>query len=919
MKKEILIFLMVLVTLILSVSASVKDSVDFSTNIAEMKGHLDMAVLNLENDNRELAFIHTRHPVEEYWVVVGGIIKEKDSDTFNAIDKEFIEILRVSEALSIGKDVASIVEFKAKVKRINDLLDRAEALVIPEQIRTGFIFKAKVIISLMEAAEGEYSEGVDETGKVKELAEYQDSVAFFNKAERVYKEIRDAIDEGERTDIDLFFKELNNAVEVKKSPSEVETIANGIIHEVEEVADIKVAEEKGPADIIDEIKVMLQEIIEEYERQEYEEAEEIATKAYLEKFELIEQPLGSIDPELNEELEHLIREQLRQEIKNRASAAEIKELVSNIINKLEKAQTGLEKPSKEVKEANIASEIKEIGNLLKLVEKEYTEAVKDGEIIDQREYDEAKIFLESAHEKYKVIEKQIKETNPEEYEEIELFFTQLDEKIDSKAEPLSVSSIVMSLGDELSEVSGEKEKGKIIEGRVETTLSKIKELVEKSVKEYKAGNSEKSASIARDAFILFEEEIGKEVSSKDSALEDEIESGILKLSTLMKASASMSEIEGEASKVYLGLEKAERLLTAETNPLLLFIQSLTIIVREGFEALIIVSAIVAYLRVSGNKDKIKIIYKGAILAVIASLITAWLIEQVFHLGVASQEILEGVTMLIAVLVLFYVSYWLISKVETKRWQKFIEGKIRDAITAGNQFILGSVAFFAVYREGFETVLFYKALFIGAPEGSYIITLGFGAGIILLALIFWIFYKYSVKIPVKQFFIVTSIILYYMSFTFMGNGIAELQEGGAVSMTPLSWAPNIPFLGMYPTVETFVGQMTLIIVFVFSLAYVFVIQPMREKREIIKDTEHIVYDLGILHNIVEDIREHVKRCTTLSIESSREEIMETSEHIKQIDGKIHELLGHLKHMKEVHLTENNFNEITQKPMRKSKES
>ena len=351
-------------------------------------------------------------------------------------------------------------------------------------------------------------------------------------------------------------------------------------------------------------------------------------------------------------------------------------------------------------------------------------------------------------------------------------------------------------------------------------FEQIRSKIYEAVTEYKEGDNEKASNLARDAFIIFEEEIGSEIGAKSPSLEDKIESEILSLSGLMKSSAPLGQIEAKTELISKLLDEAKVLLEEKPNSLFLFFQSVIIIVREGFEAMIIIAAIIAYLTVSKNTDKKKTIYYATCLAIIASFLTAWLIEQVFKFEIASQEILEGVTMLIAVVVLFYVSYWLISKVQAEKWQKFIEGKVKDAITAGNQFVLGAIAFLAVYREGFETVLFYKALSIEAPGGTLNIIVGFITGILALAVIYWIFYKYSIKMPVKQFFIGTSAILYFMSFTFMGNGIHELQEGGAISITSLTWAPNFPLLGIFPTLETVIAQICLVIALVLMLIFVF---------------------------------------------------------------------------------------------------
>lgn len=351
-------------------------------------------------------------------------------------------------------------------------------------------------------------------------------------------------------------------------------------------------------------------------------------------------------------------------------------------------------------------------------------------------------------------------------------------------------------------------------------IERIKNKINEAVAEYKEGKNEQASNLARDAFIIFEQEIGNELAAKNDSLENSIESEILALSSLMKSGAALDQIEAKIELIFKLLEKAKIVLEEKGNAFSLFIQSLVIIFREGFEAIIIIAAIITYLAVSGNKDKIKIIYYAAALAIAASFLTAWLVGRVFKIGVAKGEMLEGITMLIAVAVLFYVSYWLISKAQAKKWQKFIEGKVKDAITVGNEFALGSVAFLAVYREGFETVLFYRALSIGAPGRTLEIAVGFIAGVLLLAAVYLIFYKYGIKIPAKQFFIVTSAILYFMSFTFMGNGIHELQEGGAISITAVKWAPSLPALGMFPTLETFLAQLGLIVALALMLMCIF---------------------------------------------------------------------------------------------------
>ncbi len=351
-------------------------------------------------------------------------------------------------------------------------------------------------------------------------------------------------------------------------------------------------------------------------------------------------------------------------------------------------------------------------------------------------------------------------------------------------------------------------------------IDEINVRLTEAVEIYRNGKHEEASTHARDIFILFEEQLGKPIGSKDPALENKIESGILKVSSLMIAGAPLEQIESEIREINEALNDARDLLNEDKSPFVAFFQSLTIIVREGFEAILIIGAIIAYLRVTQNENKLHIVYFGVFLAILASLLTAWLLDRVLQVGYASKEIIEGITMLIAVVVLFYVGYWILSKVEAEKWQNFIKGKVQNALTTGNSYLLGSVAFLAVYREGFETVLFYKALVIGTPGGLSSIFFGIFAGLVLLAILFGLFYRYGVKIPMKPFFIGTSMILYVMSFTFAGKGIAELQAGGVLPITVLSWAPEFPVLGMHATVETFIAQLLFFFAFVFLVIFLF---------------------------------------------------------------------------------------------------
>ena len=247
-----------------------------------------------------------------------------------------------------------------------------------------------------------------------------------------------------------------------------------------------------------------------------------------------------------------------------------------------------------------------------------------------------------------------------------------------------------------------------------------------------------------------------------------------------------------------------------------FLQSLLIILREGFEAILVVGAIVTFLIKTGNRDRLRAIWLGCGLALVASAVTAALLQTALRAMPATREIIEGVTMLIAVVVLFSVSYWLISKVEAARWQRFIRDKVSAALQQGGGRALAVVAFLAVYREGAETALFYQALFAEGRSVAIPIAMGIVVGIVALAVIFTCFHRFGVRIPLRPFFAATSVMLYFLAFVFAEKGIRELQEGDAVSITMLPGFPNVDALGIFPTVETLLAQLILVGLFAIAL-------------------------------------------------------------------------------------------------------
>ena len=431
-------------------------------------------------------------------------------------------------------------------------------------------------------------------------------------------------------------------------------------------------------------------------------------------------------------------------------------------------------------------------------------------------------------------------------------------------------------------------------GLAEQVVNEVREVLDRSLVTYKTGQVENAAELAFDAYLAYEK-IESNLITKDRDLGVNLESAFSRYRGEIKRNAPLEQVESLHKGINLNLLKGLELLKNEVGFTGMFFQSFSIIVREGFEAILIIAALIAFLVKSRNQARVKSIHIGVVVGILASFATAYIIHEVLHLSMASQEVLEGWIMLIAVAVLFSVSYWLVSKIDNKRWQEYINKQMRGALSKGNTFTLGAVAFISVYREGFETVLFYKALFLYAGDSTGGIIPGFLAGCVVLALIFYLINTLGMRIPIKWFFGFTSVLLYYMAFTFMGKGIHELQMGEQISMTSADILPSLSWLGMYPTWETFIGQAVLFAAFVFALVYTFIIKAELGATQLKEETSQLQGNITQVHDLVEHISHHAKRCEVFLKDTPDQDLQELSGHLKEIDIKIHELFGHVKYV------------------------
>ena len=349
--------------------------------------------------------------------------------------------------------------------------------------------------------------------------------------------------------------------------------------------------------------------------------------------------------------------------------------------------------------------------------------------------------------------------------------------------------------------------------------------VEASVRAVEGGDRAAAQERLVDAYLVFER-IEAELRARRPQSATTVERAFGELRTAA-AGSPFEEVRAAATRLDRVLTMASDELAAAPSNRLLFAQSLVIMLREGFEAILVIGALVAFLARAGAAERKREIGLGVLWAVGASLLTALGYATIFRNASASQEGLEGLTMLVAAVVLFWVSYWLVSKIELKKWQAFVAARMGKALTSRRALALAAVAFLAVYREGFETVLFYAALFAsagGAPGAGAGILSGIVLGLAGLGVVYYLMQRYGTRLPLKPFFAVTSALLYLMAFSFAGQGISELQAAGYVSVTPIRWVPAVPALGIFPTLQSLLLQAVLAAALAAALVWVFWLEP-----------------------------------------------------------------------------------------------
>jgi high-affinity iron transporter len=340
------------------------------------------------------------------------------------------------------------------------------------------------------------------------------------------------------------------------------------------------------------------------------------------------------------------------------------------------------------------------------------------------------------------------------------------------------------------------------------TLDVAREYLQNALTLYSKGDFDSAKNRALMAYLEGVEPIEPKLKSTDPSAMVKLEEQMALVRATIDGRKPEAQVLGSINSARAQLDIADLLINrVPASPSLTFTVAAAILLREGFEAVLIIIALLGVLRASGATKAARWIHGGWILAlllgVIAWVFSGWLIG----ISGAQRELMEGVTSVIAVLVLLYMGFWLHSKTESGRWRQFIDHRVKAALQTKNLISLAVISFTAVFREAFETVLFLRALWVeGGVASKTAMLSGVLSALALIFILSWALLRYSAHIPIKKLFDFSSTLMGILSVILIGKGIHSIQETGLLSITAMPFNLRIDLMGIYPTLETLGAQL-----------------------------------------------------------------------------------------------------------------
>ena len=335
--------------------------------------------------------------------------------------------------------------------------------------------------------------------------------------------------------------------------------------------------------------------------------------------------------------------------------------------------------------------------------------------------------------------------------------------------------------------------------------------IDECAQAYANGNREEARRLAIAAYLEGFELVESALSRVDAALRTETEREMMGLRAAIVEGRPTEFVTAQTTKVKILLDRANAALSDGTlSPSTAFASSLLILLREGLESILILSAIVAFVIKTGRRDALPYIYLGLIGAAGLGAVTWGIARYTLSISGANREMTEGITALLAAVMLLYVGWWLHSRSNAQAWNRYVREQLRTALAKPTLWAMAGISFLVVYRELFEMILFYETLWSQAGvSGHTAVWGGIATAAFLLLLVGSLILRYSIRLPIGPFFAVASILLAVMAVIFVGNGIAALQAAGVLEVTKVHFV-SLPVLGIHPTVQSLVPQVLILV-------------------------------------------------------------------------------------------------------------
>ncbi|MDW0152180.1 MAG: FTR1 family protein [Nitrososphaeraceae archaeon] len=746
-----------------NIEPSSNDLILMTVNLQRISEQINLVQASLTKGDNTRAFEHAYISHSAIFPSIKDKLREIDQVSADRLESLLIDLPIMVRSTSQSSEIES------KLGEITNILNNINSGILNPNNSDYYSVIASTIIVLLNDTSKYYQ--LSDYGNTKNSSNqvnYENAIGMVDISQKLYMNISNSFSDSKQLEFESFFADLRNSLSSKSDAESISKLITAIQTNLNEESNIQSDDSLriyfgNIKDLITKIDGALK------NNSDYSSAEKYATTAYLDNFEYIEAPLEKVDPTLMLNLEIMMREELRELLKNEQQSQAIV-LLANITNNLSRAASLL----------NVNYE-----NLSLNDTSEYSSPMAGN--------------------------------------------TQLNNLSD-------ITDLSKGFGTYSGEKRGFGESTEPERMGVRTDIDDIRIKLVDLLQQYKGGEYDEAFLTARSAYLDSYEgiEIPIRPINPDFTLDMEIK--FAELRNLIQQHQPYDKIEAKIVEIRNGLDESERLVTGTGSiaPSLAFTTSFSIIFREGLESALIIGAILAYLDASRNARYKKHVYLGIVIAIIATVITWYVAQFIIGISGASRELIEAIAGISAVAVLFWVSFWILNKVETKKWIEFVKAKVWQATTTGSVMVFAMLSFFTVYREGFETVLFYQAMFSFAKNMETFVLMGLVLGLAVIISVVFIIRKIGKKLPLRVLFGLTMAIGAYMSIAFIGNAIREFQEVGYISTTHLfGIIPRLEInlatmTGIHPTLETTVAQIILLSVYVIGSLYILIIQPRRKK-------------------------------------------------------------------------------------------